>query len=95
MEVLTIELILEKINNLTGKIDDGFKGTHRRIDKSNHRMAKQEARADRHKSMIVDLEKTDIKHSERTKTSRVFWITMTTLITICSALASFIFGKYL
>ena len=83
----TLELLLEKINN-------GFKGTHRRLDESNHRMAKQEARSDRHKEMITNLEKQDIKTNVTIKTTTLFWKAMGTLVAIILGLAGFILGQW-
>lgn len=50
------ELLLEKISNLTEKVDTGFTGVHRRQDIANGRTAKIEGK-------VEVLEKTDIEIS--------------------------------
>lgn len=92
MPNITIELLASEMKNLTREMRDGFKGVHNRLDIANGRMAKQETRSDRHKGMITDLEKQDIKTNERTKTTKLFWITMTFLLTAIGTLLGVIFG---
>lgn len=95
MSQITLELLLEKIVNLTEKTALGFEGTHRRLDESNHRMAKQEARSDRHKKFITDLEKQDIDIHGKIKTTRLFWIAMTAIISALFGTIGYIIGMVL
>ena len=90
----TLELLLEKIQNLSNTMTVGFSGTHRRLDIVNGKLAKHEERADRHKGFITNLEKADIKVHETLKTTKLFWITLTTTISVILGLAGFIIGKY-
>jgi len=94
MSQITLELLLEKINNLTEKMATGFTGVHRRLDITNGRMTKHEEKSAINKGGIIALEKEDIKIKEKIKSSKLFWITMTALISICLGLAGFIIGKY-
>lgn len=95
MSNITLELLLEKIVNLTEKIEQGFAGSHRRQDDANHRMAKQEARSDRHKGFITDLEKTDIDFHGKLKTTRLFWISMTAIISLLFGAVGYIAKDFL
>ena len=95
MSQITLELLLEKIVNLTDKMETGFTGTHRRLDESNHRMAKQEARSDRHKKFITDLEKQDIDINGKIKTTRLFWVAMTAVLSALFGLSGYVAGMVL
>jgi len=95
MSSITLELLLEKIVNLTDKTEAGFKGIHRRQDEANHRTTKQEARSDRHKRSITDLEKEDIDINGKIKTTRLFWISMTAIISALFGAVGYIVGLVL
>jgi len=94
MAKITLGVLSEKIANLSEKIEQGFEGVHKRQDIANNRTSKQEERSNRHKKLITDLEKTDIKIYAKIKTTRLFWMSMATLVTIIFTLCGFIFGKY-
>lgn len=76
------EVLLEKIDNLTTKVDEGFKGVHARQDLANGKLTK-------HEGLITKLEKADIKMGAelkagavQRKSGRGTWIAFTTLISI-------------
>lgn len=59
--------ILEKIGNLQGTMDEGFKGVHRRQDVANGRMAKVEDRVDRLEKEGVRIEGAIAHNTEYTE----------------------------
>ena len=76
-------VLLEKINNLTKKVEDGFAGVWKRQDLTNGNILAN-------KNKIVLLEKEDIKIKDKLKTNKVFWLTLTT----CISLLALLLGKY-
>lgn len=77
------DVILEKIEALRREVRDGFKGVHDRQNIANGNIKK-------HEKSINDLEKADIKIASSVRSYKIFWIVLTTLITIIVALL----GKY-
>ena len=76
------DVLLEKIDNLTLKIDEGFTQTHKRLDTLNGQIVK-------HANLISNLEKEDIRigaeieaGKQQRKTGRGTWIIISALISV-------------
>ena len=77
------EVLLEKIDNLTQKVDEGFKSIEIRQNTTNGNIIAN-------KEKIILLEKEDIKIKEKIKDNKVFWLALTT----CISLLALLLGKY-
>ena len=77
------EVLLEKINNLTKKVEDGFTGVHNRLDVLNGKTFKNS-------SLINDLQKEDIRIENKFRLWRGYWIITGVLASSILALL----GKY-
>ena len=70
----TPEVLSNKIDNLTKKVEDGFVGVHSRQDRTNGNISNN-------KKSIVKLEKEDIKIKNSVKNTKILWFIITTLVT--------------
>ena len=78
------DVLLEKINNLHTKIDEGFKGVHFRQDTQNGRIGYVE-------KDIVDLKIEDAKICQKLKNERIIWSLVVALVGIISGLVGKLF----
>jgi hypothetical protein len=79
MTQITLQVLENKIENLTQKVEEGFKGVHSRQDAQNGTL-------NNHSKFITDLQKEDIRIENKFKNTKVLWYVITTSFTIISFL---------